>query len=309
MKPKWVSKVDNVHLILSGGGSKGAYQWGALKYLNEIGITPNRIYGASAGALNACLVSGRNYHVGDRVWYRLSNEKIYRGNPYLRFMTLQSSLYDSTPLHELIEDTLSRIDLQIPFEVVAVQLEDGKAYTFPNDHEHFREALLASTAVPILFQPIKINGSLWIDGGVREMTPTKWSIQHDPDLIISVTTGKTEYDLSRIAGESPDGLNALDVMKSFLPYSIHEMFRQDFDQFKHINNTLQQIRKQGSDFVYRNHKTGEPYEYYNFLEVQPNDVEFGGSFSFDRHKIPELISVGYEQCKKQVEQFNFDLKT
>lgn len=47
-----------VGLVLSGGGAKGAYQAGVIKYLAEVGIQPDAVSGASIGALNSAIVAG-----------------------------------------------------------------------------------------------------------------------------------------------------------------------------------------------------------------------------------------------------------
>lgn len=50
---------DKLGLVLSGGGAKGAYQVGMLKYLSEIGIQPDEVSGTSIGALNAAVISAQ----------------------------------------------------------------------------------------------------------------------------------------------------------------------------------------------------------------------------------------------------------
>ncbi|QLE07551.1 patatin-like phospholipase family protein [Pseudoalteromonas shioyasakiensis] len=50
---------DKLGLVLSGGGAKGAYQVGILKYLSEVGIQPDEVSGTSIGALNAAVVSAQ----------------------------------------------------------------------------------------------------------------------------------------------------------------------------------------------------------------------------------------------------------
>jgi len=47
---------DKLGLVLSGGGAKGAYQVGILKYMSEVGIQPDEVSGTSIGALNASVV-------------------------------------------------------------------------------------------------------------------------------------------------------------------------------------------------------------------------------------------------------------
>ncbi|UZD64629.1 patatin-like phospholipase family protein [Marinobacter sp. AN1] len=64
-------------LVLSGGGAKGAYQAGVLRYLAEQDIQPDAVSGASIGSLNGSVVAGsRNVHEAaetlERVWHEVA---------------------------------------------------------------------------------------------------------------------------------------------------------------------------------------------------------------------------------------------
>lgn len=72
-------------LVLTGGGAKGAYQVGALRYLAELGFSPCMIAGTSIGALNgAVLASQRSFaqavHCLDELWNQLGQAEILRLN-------------------------------------------------------------------------------------------------------------------------------------------------------------------------------------------------------------------------------------
>lgn len=298
--------VENVYFILSGGGAKGAFQWGAIKYLLEIGITPDKIYGVSVGSLNAALTSSLNPKLGDDIWNNLCQEKVYNGNPYLRFMMFQESFYSSNPLKQLIYDTVEKIKFQVPVNIVALSLSKGKTHLFSERDDEFKDALCASTAIPILFPPVSFNDDLWVDGGVLEISPVKWAINQKkkPDLIVSISMGKNKSDLKHLSDLNQSDLNSLNVLKSFLPFTLNEMFRQDFDRFKHINNTVRQIQEQNSDFIYKNPKTGDPYEYYNFLEIKPDD-DIGSAFNFNNERMINLKQLGYQKAKHAVSQNQF----
>lgn len=64
-------------LVLSGGGAKGAYQAGVIRYLSEQNIQPDAVSGASIGSLNASVVTGsRNVHEAaetlEKVWHEVA---------------------------------------------------------------------------------------------------------------------------------------------------------------------------------------------------------------------------------------------
>ena len=70
-----------IGLVLAGGGAKGAYQAGALRYLAEIGLKPQIIAGTSIGALNGATLAANNsfdYAVEclDRIWTKLGETKV-----------------------------------------------------------------------------------------------------------------------------------------------------------------------------------------------------------------------------------------
>lgn len=64
-------------LVLEGGGAKGAWQFGALKALKELGITFDYVSGTSVGALNGALWATNRLDIGNDLWTSLSMSKIF----------------------------------------------------------------------------------------------------------------------------------------------------------------------------------------------------------------------------------------
>ena len=84
--PSTSNRRTDIGLVLVGGGAKGAYQAGALRYLNEVGFVPHAIAGTSIGALNgAVLASHRSFTEGverlDALWTRIAQQGILQLNP------------------------------------------------------------------------------------------------------------------------------------------------------------------------------------------------------------------------------------
>ncbi len=74
-----------IGLVLAGGGAKGAYEAGALRYMSEIGFCPNMIAGTSIGALNgAVLASHPSFSEAvqklEVLWNKLGSEKVLHFN-------------------------------------------------------------------------------------------------------------------------------------------------------------------------------------------------------------------------------------
>src|SRR3990170_691842 len=99
-------------LVLSGGGSKGAYQCGVLQYLlNDLGIQYSVLCGVSVGALNAALLAmyplgqeKQSFESLKNLWTGINTSKVYRKWAFWGELAAlwKPSLYDSTPLQMLV---------------------------------------------------------------------------------------------------------------------------------------------------------------------------------------------------------------
>ena len=88
-------------LVLSGGGGRGAYHVGALRFLEENEWFPDIVVGTSIGAVNgAALASGHNAHSLWALWRRLQTKDVQKIN----FNPFKGNfLLDTMPLRETLE--------------------------------------------------------------------------------------------------------------------------------------------------------------------------------------------------------------
>src|SRR4051794_40246821 len=99
----------SIAFVLSGGGSLGAIQVGMIQALVERGILPDRVFGASAGALNAAWVAG-DPTLADvdelaGIWMSLRTRDIFPFRPltgFLGFAGRRSSLVSAGGLRSLV---------------------------------------------------------------------------------------------------------------------------------------------------------------------------------------------------------------
>ena len=92
---------DKVGLVLSGGGAKGAYQVGVVRYLAEAGIDVQAVAGASIGALNGSIIAGSHdlqdaYNKLNTLWMEIAEEPPLKANgvavgSYLAYFLLMGS--------------------------------------------------------------------------------------------------------------------------------------------------------------------------------------------------------------------------
>ena len=86
--------------VLSGGGSKGAYEIGFLKAMMELNIQPNIVTGTSIGALNGCLIAQHDGRIAIQLWEN---------------MTMDQIIKDGIQFDFSLESLISQSNLVIPF--------------------------------------------------------------------------------------------------------------------------------------------------------------------------------------------------
>jgi NTE family protein len=168
-------------LVLSGGGAKGAYQVGVLKALGEAGLLDdvNYISGDSIGAINAML-----YCLGDsdfmyKVWEKINMPEVFEFDPDL--FSDNPQLFSRDKVKSMMNDYLKEdIVHNLPYTVYAgvTRLENGQyfpEYMKLNGHtkQEMIDILLASSAMPVIYEAVKINGKEYLDGGLTDNEPIK----------------------------------------------------------------------------------------------------------------------------------------
>ena len=78
-------------------------------------------------------------------------------------------------LHRIVDVEAIRSS-GIEFRLTAVSLTSGKLRVFDQNYPDIIESIMASTAFPLAFPPIEIDGELYTDGGVVEIAPLKHAI-------------------------------------------------------------------------------------------------------------------------------------
>lgn len=178
--------------VLSGGGPYGAMQVGALRALLEADIVPDLIVGTSAGSLNGAFLAVEPSVAGvtrlEWIWRNLTDEDLFPGARYraswARFLMKGNRVFENAGIRKMIESRLGSMtfeDAKVPFTVIATELLTGEERRF--DSGPLLEPLLASTAMPAIFPPVRIDGRDYIDGGVSNQVPIRPAIDAGADRI------------------------------------------------------------------------------------------------------------------------------
>ena len=215
-----------VGLVLSGGGAKGAAHIGVLKYIEEAEIPIDYIAGTSMGAIVGGMYA-MGYSADEILglisavdWDRLISNQVDRqrtsytskAESRSQLITipfsvrtdeqeLQSRTFkNSLPTGIVSGDNLINLfnslsvgyadsvdfdQLPVPFLCIATNMVSGEADVL--DKGVFSKSLRASMAIPILFDPVKINNTLYADGGLLNNFPAEECRAMGADYVIGVS--------------------------------------------------------------------------------------------------------------------------
>ncbi len=180
-------------LALGAGGSRGVAHIGFIKALEENGIRPDYIAGCSMGAVvGACYANGMT-----ALEMREEALKLKAGDIIdvsLAFIT-RLSVLQSKKVSKLITRLLGDKnieDLDIPFKCVATDVSNGQVRVF--DHGNAVQAVLASSAIPCVFRPVKYDGGIFVDGGCLCRVPVGTVKEMGADVVIAVDVLKNTQD-------------------------------------------------------------------------------------------------------------------
>lgn len=187
--------------VLAGGGNRGAVQVGMLAELVDRGIRADRVYGASVGAVNGAAYSGDPTPRGiahlEDIWRSLSGETIFprtRSHGPWTFFQQRPAVHANSGLRKLLEDGLrfeQLEDSEIPLEVVATSLQDGRERWLVEGPAI--EAILASAAIPAIFPPVVVGDDVLIDGGVVDNVPISRAIEQGATQVYVLLCGPLHY--------------------------------------------------------------------------------------------------------------------
>ncbi len=177
-------KPVRIGLALGGGAARGFAHVGVIAALEEAGFKPALVVGTSAGSLVAALyASGQTpaqlqqtaltlEEVAITDWMLpIFGRGMFRGEALARYV-------NSLVAGRLMEN------MAMPLGIVATDLNSGQAMLFQRGDTG--TAVRASSAVPAVFVPVKINGREYVDGGLVSPVPVRFARQMGADLVIAV---------------------------------------------------------------------------------------------------------------------------
>lgn len=215
-------KNKKIAFIASGGGGKGIAHCGVLKACEDLGIKFNFMAGASAGAILIAYYAqtGKADDVLDlfRSYKERKNNKSFGWRNMISFKNFFSSeiktgLIDMTGAEEFLRNSFDINDfnsLSIPIYISATNLQTCVGEIFgPGFKEDVpvSKTVVASCCVPLIFRPVKIGDSYYIDGEIKRPTAVNNAFELGADVVIvsdiykPYVSGIEKSNMFNIAGQ------------------------------------------------------------------------------------------------------------
>ena len=199
--PKHAPRPPRIGLALGGGAARGFAHIGVIQVLEEAGIQPSLVVGTSAGSVVAALyASGKNGPalalLADGMDESTFADWAFPGRGLIRGEALAKYVRDNTAGRSIEQ-------MRLPLGIVATDLDNGQPILFQRGDPGV--AVRASSAVPAVFQPVRIGTREYVDGGLVSPVPVRFAREMGAELVIAV-------DITAL----PDGNATGDAMRMLL---------------------------------------------------------------------------------------------
>ena len=192
--------MKKIGLALGSGGPKGLSHIGVIKVLEEAGIQIDMIAGSSIGAL-----------VGSIYTVTGNAKKIEEIALDTNMNTVLSVLFDPTiklglirgkKVTRLFQEIIGDYTIEnLPkkFIAVATDLATGDPIFF--EEGNLLDAVRASISIPFMFQPIRKENMLLVDGGLSLQVPVEPLKKCGADIIIAVNLSENSFKTPKFTGK------------------------------------------------------------------------------------------------------------
>jgi len=275
--------------VLSGGGAKGSFQVGALKYLcKEKGIVPDVVIGISTGSLQGLAVAQQDLDALEQVWLNIKKDSDIYTKSVLNYgkclLGIRNGVYEFDGLRKILSRFFNKDKLMqspIDFYVGKVSLQKTDI-VYVNKKDMVMEDVLSSCTIPVFFSTVDRSGLQWVDGGVRDIVPLKKAIDLNVDVIYVFLCSPKRANVV-----CKKYKNVVEVLERVLDILLNEIYVNDIDTATKINEMIDRF---GS---FNNYKKID-------IKVIEPDFDITDSLDFDPSNIRRGIQHGYRKAEEIV---------
>lgn len=278
-------------LVLEGGASRTYFSVGVMDALLDLDIMADYVIGSSAGIANGIsYVShqrGRNLIIGTEYlnnWHYMGISHFL--NPFNRSYYNIKYVFEDIPNKYLPFDYEAFKNFKGEVYSAVTDIESGKCEYMKLDgnDKKWRE-VVASCALPLMFPPIKLNGKVYMDGGIADPIPYEQAVKAGCDKIITVLTREKDYIKT-----SEAGIDICGKLYKKHPAFIETLNRRS-DVYNKSHKNVFELAEKGSMFVFAPENT----QGWNRTERSPK-------------KIQEMYDAGYKLAMDRREELKEYLK-
>ncbi|MBW1743689.1 MAG: patatin family protein [Deltaproteobacteria bacterium] len=242
--------LENAALILEGGGLRGIYTSGILRFFMDRGIFFPYVIGVSMGACNAA-----NYVSRQPERNRIVNTRYVNDARYLSYwrLLIKGELFGMDFIFDTIPNSLVPFDFETFMEsdvrciTTVVDCETGEALYYEKNElgEDYFKVLRASTSLPFMAKSIHYKGRILMDGGLADSVPIRKSLSDGNSKHVIVLTRPKGYRKKR----------SRFVRLAYLRYSKYkglcEAFGNRHTQYNETMDFIDELEEREEIFVIR----------------------------------------------------------
>lgn len=186
-----------VGILLSGGGALGFAHIGVLQALEEYGVSPEYVAGASMGALVGTFYC--NGYSPEFIRDMVLKEELYKTDRIFAITGAENkgmAIYTHKKVKTILDKYIlsnNFEDLQKSMTMTVSNLTDSRTEAISSGG-NLKEYLLASMSIPAIFEPIIINNKIYVDGGSLNHFPT-YVIRDKVDVLIGIDVMPQKADV------------------------------------------------------------------------------------------------------------------
>jgi NTE family protein len=183
---KMESTKKKVGLALGGGGARGVAHVGIIKELIRAGISIDYIAGTSMGSMVGGLYAmTKDIELVEDIFLKLRSRDIFPLEEFLKHKA--PALFHGESMAKLIGANFKDAameDCKIPFRAVATDMNNGETVVLKTGM--IADAVRASSAIPVIFPPVRLHDKLLADGGFSDPVPVNVAKEMGAEFVIAV---------------------------------------------------------------------------------------------------------------------------
>ena len=275
-----VNKKEKTGLVLEGGGLRGIFTAGVLDFFLEKNIEFDSCIGVSAGSCHACSYLSKQHKRAFNVSVDYLDDKRYCS---MHSLITTGDLFGVDFVYGEIPDKLNPIDNETfmksrtRFQAVITNCRTGEAeYPDVKDFRTDTVYIRASSSLPFLSKMVKINGELYLDGGVSDSIPIKKSIENGNTKNIIIMTRDKKYR------KKQSKLGKISAIRYKKYPKFVELMNTRFSRYNEILEYIYELERQGKVFI-----------------IQPETPLNLGRIEKNREKLTNVYNIGYKEAEKR----------